>query len=128
MKSRFPKARYTEGTDAHQEAALAVFQRDWTNMPTVVLHMKGTEFQLKVWRSLLRIPLGDLTTYRRIATELDMPQAARAVGTAIGSNPIAWLVPCHRVVRTSGELGGYVWGPTRKAAIMAWESQGKHES
>lgn len=128
MKSRFPKASYTEGTDAHQEAALAVFQRDWTNMPTVVLHMKGTEFQLKVWRSLLEIPLGDLTTYRRIATELGMPQAARAVGTAIGSNPIAWLVPCHRVVRTSGELGGYMWGPTRKAAIMGWESEWKLET
>lgn len=123
MKSRFPKASYTEGTDAHQEAALAVFQRNWTNMSTIVLHMKGTDFQLKVWRALLRIPLGDLTTYRRIATELDMPQAARAVGTAIGSNPIAWLVPCHRVVRTSGELGGYMWGPTRKAAIMAWEAR-----
>lgn len=124
MRSRFPKAGYTEGTDAHQKAALAVFRRDWTDLPEIVLHMKGTEFQLKVWRALLRIPLGSLTTYRRIATELGMPQAARAVGTAIGSNPIAWLVPCHRVVRTSGELGGYMWGPTRKAAIMAWEARG----
>lgn len=121
LRSRFPKASYTEGTDAHQKAALAVFRRDWTDMPEIVLHMHGTDFQLKVWRSLLRIPMGSLTTYRRIATELGMPQAARAVGTAIGSNPISWLVPCHRVVRTSGELGGYMWGPTRKAAIMAWE-------
>ncbi|HMN05231.1 MAG TPA: methylated-DNA--[protein]-cysteine S-methyltransferase [Flavobacteriales bacterium] len=121
LRSRFPKASCTEGTDERQEAALAVFRRDWTDMPEIVLHMHGTDFQLKVWRSLLRIPVGSLTTYRRIATELGMPQAARAVGTAIGSNPIAWLVPCHRVVRTSGELGGYMWGPTRKAAIMAWE-------
>lgn len=122
LYARFPKAAFTEGPDAHQAAAMAVFRSHWAAMPPVVLHMHGTDFQFRVWHSLLGIPLGALTTYRRIATELGMPQAARAVGTAIGSNPIAWLVPCHRVVRTSGELGGYMWGPVRKAAIMAWEA------
>ena len=84
--------------------------------------MKGTEFQLKVWETLLKIPVGQLTTYGNIAREIQMPQASRAVGTAIGDNPVAFLIPCHRIIQSTGILGGYHWGTTRKAAIIGWEA------
>ncbi len=89
--------------------------------PLTVL-LKGTNFQLQVWRALLRIPPGALTTYQTIASMVDRPAAARAVGTAIGKNPIGYLIPCHRVIRASGELGGYRWGIDRKQAILGWEA------
>jgi AraC family transcriptional regulator, regulatory protein of adaptative response / methylated-DNA-[protein]-cysteine methyltransferase len=89
------------------------------------LHLKGTDFQLKVWESLLNIPEGELTTYGDIANELQRPKATRAVGTAIGSNPIALLIPYHRVIQSSGNFGGYLWGTTRKQAIIGWEAAQK---
>jgi len=89
------------------------------------LLLKGTNFQLRVWdallRALLRIPPGALTTYGRLAKTLDRPGAARAVGTAVGRNPIAYLIPCHRVIREEGTLGGYRWDSIRKEAILGWE-------
>jgi AraC family transcriptional regulator, regulatory protein of adaptative response / methylated-DNA-[protein]-cysteine methyltransferase len=85
------------------------------------LHLKGTAFQLKVWETLLSIPSGNLTTYGTIATKIKNPKASRAVGTAIGDNPIAYLIPCHRVIQSSGVFGGYMWGPKRKTAIIGWE-------
>ncbi|MFT4023457.1 MAG: methylated-DNA--[protein]-cysteine S-methyltransferase [Flavihumibacter sp.] len=91
-------------------------------MPDIRLHLKGTPFQLKVWESLLRIAPGKLCTYGSIAAQIDEPGAARAVGTAIGSNPVAYLIPCHRVIQATGHFGGYRWGPTRKAAMIGWES------
>ena len=88
----------------------------------IKLHLKGTEFQLKVWEMLLTIPMGELTSYGRVAQKIDKPKASRAVGAAIGSNPVAFLIPCHRVIQTSGNLGGYMWGNTRKSAIIGWEA------
>lgn len=88
----------------------------------LTLLVKGTNFQVQVWRALLQIPLGSLTTYKTIATMVDRPGAARAVGTAIGNNPIGYLIPCHRVIRASGESGGYRWGLDRKQAILGWEA------
>ena len=85
------------------------------------LLLKGTNFQLRVWEALLRIPPGALTTYGRLAKTLDCPGAARAVGTALGRNPIAYLIPCHRVIREEGTLGGYRWDSIRKEAILGWE-------
>ena len=85
------------------------------------LLLKGTNFQLRVWEALLRIPPGALTTYGRLAKALESPGAARAVGTAVGRNPIAYLIPCHRVIREEGTLGGYRWDPVRKEAILGWE-------
>jgi AraC family transcriptional regulator of adaptative response/methylated-DNA-[protein]-cysteine methyltransferase len=81
----------------------------------------GTPFQLKVWEALLKIPMGSLTTYGDIADIIGQPNASRAVGTAIGRNPIAFLIPCHRVIQKSGQIGGYMWGENRKRAIIAWE-------
>ena len=78
--------------------------------------------QLKVWDALLKIPLGELTTYGNISNHLNNPKANRAVGTAVGSNPISYIIPCHRVIRSSGELGGYHWGLDLKVAMIGWEA------
>ena len=86
------------------------------------LLVKGTNFQIQVWRALLALPAGAVTTYGDLAHALDMPSAARAVGTAIGANSIAYLIPCHRVIRATGTLTGYRWGTERKAAMLAWEA------
>lgn len=85
------------------------------------LHVGGTNFQLAVWRALLRIPPGQATTYAEVASAVGNPAAVRATGSAIGANPVAFLIPCHRVIRQSGALGGYRWGLVRKQAVQAWE-------
>jgi len=77
---------------------------------------------MKVWEALINIPIGHLTTYGHISDEIDNPKAARAVGSAVGSNPVAFLIPCHRVIRSTGETGDYHWGSTRKSAIIGWEA------
>lgn len=118
----FPNAQFCCKVDALQQNALYIFQNDWNQLNRIKLHLKGTDFQLKVWQSLLSIPMGRLTTYGDIARQIDSPNASRAVGTAVGSNPVAFLIPCHRVIQATGLLGGYMWGPTRKAAIIGWES------
>ncbi|RAI88473.1 methylated-DNA--[protein]-cysteine S-methyltransferase [Algoriphagus yeomjeoni] len=122
MKARFPNADYHELLDEIQQEALFIFQHDWNKLNQIKLHLHGTPFQLKVWDALLKIPLGKLKTYGSIATEIDKPNASRAIGTAIGSNPVAFLIPCHRVIQASGKLGGYMWGNTRKSAIIGWEA------
>ncbi len=88
----------------------------------LVLHVKGTNFQIQVWRALLQIPVGGLTTYQGLATSIGKPTAARAIGNAVGRNPVAYLIPCHRVIRGTGEIGGYRWGLARKAMLLGWEA------
>jgi AraC family transcriptional regulator of adaptative response/methylated-DNA-[protein]-cysteine methyltransferase len=88
----------------------------------LALVVKGSNFQIKVWRALLELPLGSLTSYGQIAARIGAPGSARAVGGAVGANPIAWLIPCHRVIRETGLIGGYRWGPDRKAAMLGWEA------
>jgi AraC family transcriptional regulator, regulatory protein of adaptative response / methylated-DNA-[protein]-cysteine methyltransferase len=88
----------------------------------LTLLVKGTNFQIQVWRALLNVPFGGMTTYQTVAEMMGRPTAARAVGNAIGNNPIGYLIPCHRVIRESGELGGYRWGLERKTAILGWEA------
>ncbi|MDD4515905.1 methylated-DNA--[protein]-cysteine S-methyltransferase [Massilibacteroides sp.] len=122
LQKKFPNARYQQVVDTIQQNAIVIFTQDWRKLSEIKLHLKGTDFQLKVWKTLLDIPIGQLTTYGNIASKLDNPNASRAVGTAIGENPIAYLIPCHRVIRSSGEPGGYRWGLTRKAAIIGWEA------
>ena len=121
LMRKFPNAVFERKHDSHQQNALLIFQDDWTKLNEIKLHLKGTPFQLKVWESLLKIPMGKLSTYGSIAKEIDKPNASRAIGTAIGSNPVAFLIPCHRVIQSSGTFGGYMWGPTRKTAIIGWE-------
>ncbi|TAH17829.1 MAG: methylated-DNA--[protein]-cysteine S-methyltransferase [Cytophagales bacterium] len=122
LRQYFPNALLKQGIDEMQQNALRIFSYDWSKLPLIKLHIKGTDFQLKVWEMLLKIPIGHLSTYGNIAEEISNPNAARAVGTAIGSNPVAFLIPCHRVIQASGVLGGYMWGTTRKAAIIGWEA------
>lgn len=119
---RFPNAKYSQVVDKFQQDALFIFQNNWKRLDQIKLHLKGTAFQLKVWEVLLSIPMGQLTTYGNIAQKISKPNASRAVGTAIGSNPVAFLIPCHRVIQSSGNLGGYMWGGTRKSAIIGWEA------
>ena len=126
LKLQFPKAQLVEQIDEFQTNALAFFQKDWEQLPEIKLHLKGTDFQLKVWQSLLRIPMGQLSSYGQIAQNIDHAKAARAVGTAVGSNPVAFLIPCHRVIRSTGLLGGYEWGTLRKTAMIDWEGAQTH--
>jgi len=122
LKTKFPNAAFERKLDLLQQNALFIFQNDWSRLHEIKLHLKGTGFQLKVWESLLKIPMGKLSTYKNIAEQIGNIKASRAVGTAIGSNPVAYLIPCHRVIQSAGNFGGYMWGPTRKAAIIGWES------
>ncbi len=122
LQEKFPNAQFHQKVDATQQNALFIFTQDWSRLNEIKLHLKGTDFQLKVWEALLRIPMGQLSTYGDIASSVNSPNASRAVGTAIGDNPVALLIPCHRVIRASGELGGYHWGLARKAAIIGWEA------
>ena len=107
VQARFPKARFVREHDAHQARALRIFDGDWGDEQTLRLHLKGTPFQLKVWEALLKIPEGRLTSYSHIARHIGHDKAVRAVGTAVGDNPVAYLIPCHRVITQSGLLGGY---------------------
>lgn len=122
LTQQFPQARYRQMTDMHQQQALYIFTQDWSRLHEIRLHLKGTPFQLKVWETLLRIPMGNAASYGQIAAALDRPAASRAVGTAVGDNPVAFLIPCHRVLRASGNIGQYHWGSTRKAAMLGWEA------
>ncbi len=122
LKLRFPNAEYQETVDKSQKNALLIFQDNWENLDQIKLHLKGTDFQLKVWETLLKVPQGKLATYGTIAKTIKKPKASRAVGTAIGNNPVAFLIPCHRVIQANGSLGGYMWGKTRKSAIIGWEA------
>lgn len=121
LLSRFPNAVFTKQQDQFQQNALSIFMADWTRIKEIKLHLKGTGFQLKVWEALLKIPFGNLSTYSEVARAIEFPAASRAVGTAIGSNPVAFLIPCHRVIKSTGTIGGYMWGPIRKKAIIGWE-------
>lgn len=120
LKEQFPNAKFTQQTDKLQSQALTVFNNKH-DLSAIKLHLKGSAFQLKVWQSLLKIPMGQLTTYGAIAKNIDNLNASRAVGNAIGRNPVAFLIPCHRVIQSSGHVGGYMWGTTRKTAMIAWE-------
>lgn len=125
LRSIFPNAKYVLSPDTKQQHALSVFDRDWNRLEEIKLHLKGTEFQLKVWETLLKIPAGGLATYADLATKSGYNGACRAVGTAVGKNPVAFLIPCHRVIKATGEPGNYHWGEMRKNVIIGWEAAHK---
>lgn len=122
LQNKFPNAAYKQMVDLAQQNVLYIFTHDWSKLNEIKLHLKGTVFQLKVWETLLKIPMGQLTTYGTIAKQIQLPKASRAVGTAIGDNPVAFLIPCHRIIQSTGVFGGYHWGSIRKAAIIGWEA------
>lgn len=118
LRSRWPNASYVEDPVAIKTLADAAFGAGGD----VQLALIGAPFQIKVWEALLSIPTGHVTTYSEIAGAIGKPRAVRAVGTAVGRNPISWLIPCHRALRKSGGLGGYHWGLPVKRAMLAWEA------
>ncbi|ASZ12355.1 methylated-DNA--[protein]-cysteine S-methyltransferase [Chitinophaga pendula] len=122
LQREFPQASYVQMVDTIQQHALYIFTQDWSRLGEIKLHLKGTPFQLKVWEALLRIPMGGLATYGDIAGVIQHPGASRAVGTAVGDNPVAFLIPCHRIIKSTGVLGNYHWGDARKQAIIGWEA------
>jgi AraC family transcriptional regulator of adaptative response/methylated-DNA-[protein]-cysteine methyltransferase len=122
LRGRFPHASYRQTVDLIQQKALTLFSQDWDRLPEIKLHLKATPFQLKVWEALLTIPMGRLSAYSGISARIGQPAASRAVGSAIGSNPVAFLIPCHRVIRSNGEKGEYHWGSVRKTAMIGWEA------
>ncbi|WP_413668999.1 methylated-DNA--[protein]-cysteine S-methyltransferase [Mucilaginibacter sp. Mucisp86] len=122
LKINFPNAVYNQLVDRIQQNALFIFTQDWNHLDEIKLHLKGTDFQIKVWETLLKVPAGGLTTYASLAKKAGSENAYRAVGTAVGSNPVAFLIPCHRVIKSTGEIGQYHWGSTRKNAIIGWEA------
>jgi AraC family transcriptional regulator of adaptative response/methylated-DNA-[protein]-cysteine methyltransferase len=129
--------------DGSRESALGQLKQDWTNATmtedpvrtapiidqifarrsgtSLILHLHGTNFQLKVWEALLRLPPGQVTSYESLAGQVCTSRAARAVGNAVAHNPVAYLIPCHRVLQKSGNFGNYRYGATRKKAILGWE-------
>jgi len=122
LQNRFPNASYRQMVDLLQQNVLYIFTHDWSKLHQIKLHLKGTEFQLKVWEALLKIPMGRLSTYGSIARQIEMPRASRAVGSAVGDNPVAFLIPCHRVIQSTGVFGQYHWGNIRKTAMIGWEA------
>lgn len=122
LKNSFPKASFIEETNALHQNALSVFSQEWSQIHPITLHLKGTDFQIEVWKALLEIPWGKLVNYGDIAKRINHPKAYRAVGSAVGKNPIFFLIPCHRVIQASGNLGNYYWGRKMKSNIIKWES------
>ena len=126
LQRAWPGAKIQHRASEIKRIAQGIFPGTQTVKDRFFLHVSGTTFQIAVWRALLQIDPGNISSYGHIAAAAGRPKAARAVGTAIGSNPIAFLIPCHRVVQRSGKIGGYRWGETRKHAIHAWESARHH--
>lgn len=122
LQHRFPNAGYKQEIGPAQQQVFSYFARDWQTPARIKLHLKGSAFQLKVWEALLKIPAGQLTTYGVLANSLQHAKASRAVGTAVGENPVAVLIPCHRVIRSTGIIGQYHWGSVRKTAMIGWEA------
>ena len=122
LANRWPNARYRHDDRAVAPVAARVFDpARWNPAEPVRVVLIGTDFEIEVWETLLKIPVGRATTYSDVATHIGRPTAARAVGAAVGKNPISFVVPCHRVVGASGGLTGYHWGLPRKRAILGWE-------
>jgi AraC family transcriptional regulator of adaptative response/methylated-DNA-[protein]-cysteine methyltransferase len=122
MMQRWPKARYVEAPAKTAPHARHIFASEWSSDQPVRLVMIGTDFDVRVWETLLKIPMGRAVSYTDIARHIGAPSASRAVGSAVGRNPISFVVPCHRVLRGDGSLGGYHWGLTRKRALIGWET------
>lgn len=118
LRQRWPNASFVEASEKIEKWVGAAFQQAGDTR----LHLIGAPFQIKVWEALLRVPSGHVTTYSEIASSIGTPKAVRAVGTAVGRNPVSWLIPCHRALRKSGGLGGYHWGLPVKRAMLAYEA------
>ena len=121
MKAHWHNSIFHQHQELTGEFAHRIFQGQGVNEKKLHAFVKGTNFQVKVWEALLRIPMGNVTTYQDIAQRIESPRALQAVGSAVGANHIAYLIPCHRVIRKDGVLGEYRWNATRKKGIIGWE-------
>lgn len=122
LRRQWPRARLSEDGAATEADALAVFNPRSNTERKFHLAVRGTNFQVNVWRALLKIPPGRVVSYQQLATQLGRPAAVRAAANAVAANPVAWLIPCHRVLRKTGALGGYRWGLARKESLLAWDA------
>ncbi|MBL0495607.1 methylated-DNA--[protein]-cysteine S-methyltransferase [Aeromonas caviae] len=122
LAQRWPEAELREAPSRTQGVIHTMFDGSKTPDRPLSLHVSGTNFQISVWRALLQIPPAKVVSYAQVASAVGNPKAARAVGLAVGANPVALMIPCHRVIQQNGKLGGYHWGETRKQAIHAWEA------
>lgn len=123
LKRRYTETKFRQNDDK----AVCLVRQIFEEGRNPVINVMGTEFQLSIWKALQQIPVGETTTYAKIAEAIGRPKAVRAVGTAIGANPIGFLIPCHRVIRTDGSLGGFRWGLECKKAMLEWERTSKSE-
>lgn len=128
LQKHWPKAHILKNNEATQLIVAQLFNNDRTPTKPLSLHVAGTNFQMAVWKALLRIPQGDVASYSQIAATLSIPKASRAVGNAVAANPVAFLIPCHRVILASGLTGNFRWGGTRKQAMQIWERARSEES
>ena len=128
VRSQWERASLRRDDDTVCKIASSVFARPGVERAPLRAYVRGTGFQVRVWRALLEVEPGSLVTYKHLASAVCGPKAARAVGTALGRNPLAYLIPCHRVIRETGIVGGYGWGRTRKQAMIAWETAGASPS
>jgi len=122
LHGQWPNARLIKQISETTKIVEALFAGEQNINQPLSLYVRGTNFQVNVWRALLQIEPGCINSYGQVATAVGRPKASRAVGTAIGSNPVGFFIPCHRVLQQNGKIGGYLWGETRKHAIHAWES------
>lgn len=128
LVAEWSQARMVEDYRSTASLVEPIFDLENRRSTRLNLHLSGTNFQIKVWEALLNIPLGAVTTYKAVASQLGWPHAQRAVGTAVGHNPVAVLIPCHRVIRKAGNFGNYRYGASRKKALLGWEAAQAHET
>ena len=124
LQHRFPNNSFRHQKNKNHEHVKKLFAGKWEKGEKLLLCLKGTPFQLKVWEALLKISTGSLSSYGKIAAFIGYPKAQRAVGTAIGRNPILYIIPCHRVIAQNGKLGGFYWGIEKKIELLNWENAG----
>jgi len=124
LRDRFPNCILRRHKNKQHEHVKKLFAGKWEKGEKLALYLKGTEFQLKVWKALLQIRTGSLSTYSKIATTIGCPKAQRAVGTAIGRNPVLYIIPCHRVITQNGKMGGFYWGIEKKIELLNAENAG----
>ena len=122
LAHNWPEAELREAPSRTQDVIHTMFDTSKAPDRPISLHVSGTNFQISVWRARLEIPPARVVSYAQVASAVGNPKAARAVGLAVGANPVALMIPCHRVIQQNGKLGGYHWGETRKQAIHAWEA------
>ncbi|MBH8555165.1 methylated-DNA--[protein]-cysteine S-methyltransferase [Nostocaceae cyanobacterium CENA357] len=122
LRSEWSNGDIIHDQQTTKEICDRIFEPVASHSKPLVLFVKGTNFQIQVWRALLRVPFAGITTYQGLAEAMGRPTAARAIGNALGSNPVGYLIPCHRVIRESGELGGFRWGLERKTVLLGWEA------